>query len=89
MDKTEVELHFQPSYMYNPVTNRRLLAFCRNHRNACAANRVVLEETDRPVAVATDAFNRVYVLQHIMRHLFEEGIGLRQLMDYGLVCARE
>ena len=85
---TEVELHFQPSLMFNPVTNRRLLAFCRQHRSACAANRVLLEGTDRPVAVATDAFNRVYVLQHIMRHLFDEGIGLRQLMDYGLVLRK-
>ena len=88
LDETEVELHFQPSYMFNPVTNRRLQAFCRNHRSACAANRVVLEGTGRPVAVATDAFNRVYVLQHIMRHLFGEGIGLRQLMDYGLVLRK-
>lgn len=88
LDETEVELHFQPSYMFNPMTNRWLLAFCRNHRSACAANRVMLEETGRPVAVATDAFNRVYVLQHIMRHLFDEGIGLRQLMDYGLVLRK-
>lgn len=88
LDETEVELHFQPSLMFNPVTNRRLLAFCRQHRSACAANRVLLEGTDRPVAVATDAFNRVYVLQHIMRHLFDEGIGLRQLMDYGLVLRK-
>ena len=88
LDETEVELHFQPSYMFNPVTDRRLQAFCRNHRSACAANRVVLEGTDRPITVATDAFNRVYVLQHIMRHLFSEGIGLRQLMDYGLVLRK-
>ena len=85
---TEVELHFQPSYMYNPVTNTRLLAFCRKHRKACTGNRVLLEGTDRPVAVATDTFNRVYVLQHIMRHLFEEGIGLRQLTDYALVLRK-
>ena len=88
LDETEVELHFQPSYMYNPVTNRRLLAFCRKHRKACAGNQVLLEGTDRPVAVATDTFNRVYVLQHIMRHLFEEGIGLRQLTDYALVLRK-
>lgn len=88
LDETEVELHFQPSYMYNPVTNKRLLAFCRKHRKACTGNRVLLEGTDRPVAVATDTFNRVYVLQHIMRHLFEEGIGLRQLTDYALVLRK-
>lgn len=88
LDETEVELHFQPSYMYNPVTNRRLLAFCRKYRKACTGNRVLLEGTDRPVAIATDTFNRVYVLQHIMRHLFGEGIGLRQLTDYVLVLRK-
>ena len=88
LDETEVELHFQPSYMYNPVTNRRLLAFCRKYRKACTGNRVLLEGTDRPGAIATDTFNRVYVLQHIMRHLFGEGIGLRQLTDYALVLRK-
>ncbi|WP_300226773.1 nucleotidyltransferase family protein [uncultured Bacteroides sp.] len=88
LKETEVELHFQPSYMYNPVTNTRLLTFCGKHRKACAGNRVLLEGTDQPVAVATDTFNRIYVLQHIMRHLFEEGIGLRQLTDYALVLRK-
>ena len=31
------------------------------------------------------AFNRVYILVHIYRHLFHEGIGLRQLLDYYFV----
>lgn len=30
----------------------------------------------------TVAFNLVYSMLHINRHIFEEGIGLRQLMDY-------
>ena len=83
-----MELHFQPSLMFNPVTNRRLLAFCGEHRKACVGNWVRLEGTDRPVAIATDTFNQVYVLQHIMRHLFGEGIGLRQLTDYALVLRK-
>ena len=33
----------------------------------------------------TLAFNRVYILVHIYRHLFHEGIGLRQLLDYYFV----
>ena len=30
----------------------------------------------------TNSFNRIFILLHIYRHLFEEGIGLRQLLDY-------
>lgn len=88
LDETMVELHFQPSYMHSPITNRRLLAFCRKHRKACANNQVLLAGNEQQVAVATDTFNRVYVLQHIMRHLFGEGIGLRQLTDYCLVLRK-
>lgn len=88
LKETDVELHFQPSHMFSPFTNRNLLAFCRKHRNACATNRAILEGNKQTVAVATDAFNRVYVLQHIFRHLFGEGIGLRQLMDYGQVLRK-
>ena len=34
------------------------------------------------------AFNRVYILVHIYRHLFAEGIGLRQLLDYYFVLCQ-
>ena len=34
------------------------------------------------------AFNRVYILVHIYRHLFHEGIGLRQLLDYYFVLCQ-
>lgn len=88
LEDTDVELHFQPSYMNCPITNRRLLDFCRMHRNRCASNKVMLEGNVKTVAVATDAFNRVYVLQHIMRHLFGGGIGLRQMMDYCMVLRK-
>lgn len=33
----------------------------------------------------TVSFNAVYQLLHIYKHLFEEGIGLRQLLDYYFV----
>lgn len=84
----EVELHFEPSYMYNPITHKRFSQFCKRHRESCSKNMVLLEENTQNVAIATDTFNRVYILQHIMRHLFYEGIGLRQLMDYCLVLRK-
>jgi len=37
---------------------------------------------ERGFATPTIKFNLVYSLIHIYRHLFDEGIGLRQMMDY-------
>ena len=37
---------------------------------------------DKQVAVPTLQFNALYQLLHIYKHIFEEGIGLRQMMDY-------
>lgn len=38
--------------------------------------------------VPTVEFNAVYQLVHIYRHLFNEGIGLRQLLDYYFVIEK-
>ena len=38
--------------------------------------------TKQNLPTPTLSFNRVYILVHIYRHLFHEGIGLRQLLDY-------
>lgn len=45
------------------------------------------EFTDR-VLVPSDEMNRVFLLLHMYRHVFSEGIGLRQMMDYALLLNR-
>ena len=37
---------------------------------------------DAELNVPTDEFDLVYQMLHIYKHLFNEGIGLRQIMDY-------
>lgn len=49
---------------------------------------VELPEGGGRIAVPTADLNRIFLLLHIYRHFFEEGIGLRQLMDYGLLLAQ-
>ena len=44
-----------------------------------------LDSKQATLPVPNAAFNRVYILVHIYRHLFAEGVGLRQLLDYYFV----
>ncbi len=54
------------------------------HFNRSAASLTGTEGASM-IPTPTLAFNRVYILVHIYRHLFHEGIGLRQLLDYYFV----
>ena len=91
-DDIEVEAHFHPSWMNSPFTYARLRRWFAAQKPEQFAHKVFLggvvaegDTVERPgstVAVPTLAFNRIYVLLHIYRHLFQEGIGLRQLLDY-------
>lgn len=73
-----VEVHFRPSWMYNPFTNRKLQRFFDEH----AEEQFKHIDEKLGFAYPTIAFNLVYSLIHINRHIFEEGIGLRQILDY-------
>ncbi len=78
----DIEVHFTPAWMNSPFTNRRLQQFFRDERNLKFE---VRSSTYSEIPSPSIAFNRVYILVHIYRHLFHEGIGLRQLMDYYFV----
>ena len=84
IDNVEVEVHFTPSWMNNYFTNRKLQRFFNSNRKELFEN--ACDCTDIPMPSV--AFNRVYILVHIYRHLFHEGIGLRQLMDYYFVLCK-
>lgn len=74
----EVEVHFRPSWMYNPFSNRKLQKYFIASKGQQFAHR----DDKVGFAYPTIGFNLVYSLIHINRHIFEEGIGLRQLVDY-------
>ena len=82
MKDTGIELHFTPSWMNHWGTNRRLQRFFAQCKQDQWKNKVELPGKVGAVSALTKQVNLVYLLVHIYRHLFDEGVGLRQLMDY-------
>lgn len=83
----EIEIHYRPSWLYNPFANRRLQRFFKENADEQFTNEITTSEGCFPTP--TVAFNRIYILLHIYRHVFFEGIGMRQLLDYYFVLQQE
>ena len=80
----EVEVHFRPSFLFCFRHNRRLQGYYERVMDEQFAHRVKLGEQG-DVAVPKAEFNLIFQLTHIFTHLMNEGIGLRQLLDYFFV----
>jgi len=77
-----IELHFVPSVANNWVYRHRMERFFERMRDLQCSNLVELPDGLGRMPVPTLEFNLVYQLSHMMHHFFDEGIGLRQMMDY-------
>ena len=82
MDGVPAELHFVPGTMNNPVYNRRLQKWFKRNADLQCSNVVSLPDGAGEIAVPTASFNVIYQLCHLYHHFFDEGIGLRQIIDY-------
>jgi len=73
-----VEIHLRPSFMSEPCKNRRFQKYFGNI-DTCRA----LAEVDgiEISAMKVDE-DVIYQMNHIYRHLIDEGVGLRQVVDY-------
>lgn len=85
MGTTELEIHTTPSWMYSYHRNRKLQRMFSAWADSC--REIELPDAGS-VCVPSDEMNRVYLLVHIYRHVFSEGIGLRQMMDYAMLLNR-
>lgn len=84
-----VEIHFTPSYMHVPWMNRRMQHWFAEQAEKQFSNRTELPDGTGSICIPTEEFNLIYQLSHIYRHLFSEGIGLRQMMDYYFIIRNE
>ena len=75
---TEVEVHFRPTWMFNPYRNWKVQKWIKEKWQAQMDN----YDSNAGFGYPTIGFNLVFSLIHIYRHVFFEGIGLRQLTDY-------
>ena len=85
LDGVPVELHFFPCSMNNPIYHARLQKWFRRNADLQCSHIVGLPDGAGDIAIPTTAFNVVYQLTHLYHHFFDEGIGMRQIIDYYVV----
>lgn len=84
---TEVEIHYRPFIMRNPFKNRKLQMFFNEAMKF--DNKGDLPNGVGAINVPTAEFNLVHQMVHVAHHLYTDGIGFRQLMDYYFLVKQE
>ena len=77
----EVEVHYRPSFLLCFWHDRKLQKYYERVKEEQFSHRVMLGKQGE-IAIPTVEFNLIFQLTHIFSHLMNEGIGLRQLVDY-------
>jgi len=73
-----VEVHFAPTYNNSPFTTRTMCDFLAREASKPGAVKLSTEGFNVPPIT----FALVMQLSHLQRHYFDEGVGLRQIVDY-------
>lgn len=72
-----VEVHFRIGHINSPLRNMRMQRWFDGQADVCMTNKTLLGFN-----VPTPFVNVVYQMTHLFTHYFDEGLGLRQLLDY-------
>ena len=82
---TEVELHWRVQSLDNLWKNKKLQRWLEEHKEELLNTTADLPDGAGSIPVPSPTFNSFYVLLHCYHHMFTEGLGLRQVMDYYFV----
>jgi len=74
-----VEIHFHPSFMNEPIRNSLFLKMFSDFDD-CICQKEIDENVLIPVM--KPEYDILFQMNHIYRHLIDEGVGLRQIVDY-------
>ena len=89
LEKTPIEVHYRPTWLYNPFRNRKLQRYFASQKVISNKEEVKSSFVEYDgYKIPSVEFNVVFQLLHLYKHIFEEGIGLRQLLDYYFTIAR-
>ena len=80
----DIEVHYRPSFLLCFWHDRKLQKYYERVKEEQFSHRVILGEQGE-IVIPTVEFNLIFQLTHIYAHLMNEGIGLRQLLDYYFV----
>lgn len=73
-----VEVHFHPSFFSRPKYNKRFQNYFSDIEQC--VERETIDGVEIPVMKVEE--DVIYQMNHIYRHLIDEGVGLRQVVDY-------
>lgn len=83
-EETEVELHWRVQVIKNLWQNRKFQKWTKLHEDEIFGGKTEIPNVGEIVNPSIE-FNAFYILLHCFHHMFDEGLGLRQLMDYYFV----
>ncbi len=81
-DGIPIEIHLLPCSDNNPIYHHRLQHWFVVNSPGIWNNFVDLPEGVGSISIPDVHYNLIYQLAHMKGHFFDEGIGLRQMMDY-------
>ena len=77
IDTVPVEIHLRPSFFNSPLRNRRFQKYLDFEKAVCQKT---IDGISLPAL--KKEYDIIFQLNHMFRHLLDEGIGLRQVVDY-------
>lgn len=80
LNTVAIEAHFRPTFLNEPIRNHRLQKWFAESKADCIMEIEIADGITIPML--KPVYNIIFQLVHIYRHLLDEGIGLRQLLDY-------
>lgn len=83
-DNVEVELHWRVHSLPNPCMNKRIQRWFEEHKQLMFQEKKI-ENQGGLIVTPHVEFNLFFIMLHCYHHMFESGLGLRQLMDYYFV----